>query len=168
MPFTCAGVRRSGVDAHAGNEVRRHVSETRTPPITGRIGPVPSGRGRTSPAGRRRTAVVRSRDPAHDTGAARVVLLDYHLGRSCDPHPGRCCRSTNRCLVSQVGADPQRRHRRRPTCALVPTGFIHVPVQHGDRPNLCHPPAKTYGHPLPCNVRCGNSSSGYVLMPGPA
>jgi len=45
----------------------------------------------------------------------------------------------------------------------VPTGFIQVPVQHRDRTNPCHPPAKTYGHPLPCYVKCGKSSSGATL-----
>jgi hypothetical protein len=50
-------------------------------------------------------AVVRSRDPAHDAGVARVVLLDHNLGRSFGSYPNRYCRSTNRCLVCQVRAD---------------------------------------------------------------
>jgi len=41
----------------------------------------------------------------------------------------------------------------------VPAGFMHVPVEHGDRPNPCDLLAKTYGHPLPCDVKCGKSSS---------
>jgi len=36
---------------------------------------------------------------------------------------------------------------------------MRVPVEHGDRPNPRNPPAKTYRHPLPCNVKCGKSSS---------
>jgi len=40
----------------------------------------------------------------------------------------------------------------------VPAGFMRVPVEHGDRPNPCNLLAKTYGHPLLSDVKCGKSS----------
>ncbi len=74
------------------------------------------------------TSMVRSGDPAHHTGLARPVLADHRLGgRSGAHHKGRR-EAKHCCLVSQAGADLQRRNRRRPQGTMGITEFIHVPA----------------------------------------
>src|SRR6478672_6486562 len=89
-------------------------------------------------------AVVRSRNPADDTGTARVVLLGDGLGESHGPLSCRCGPPANRRMVRQARPDLQRCHRRRSTRSLVSARFMHVSADQGDHRNPCNPAAKTH------------------------